>query len=312
MSDPATDWRHYPLTSDLVALVAVAEHGGMGAAARALGLAQPNLSRAVRRLEAQLRLPLVTRASHGSTLTAQGALVVDWARSVLAANQHLVVGTRALAGGHAGPLRVAASQTIAEDLLPRWLAVLHAAEPEVDIALTVANSSEVGRVVSAGGTLGFIESPGLPPTVTVPVHHRTVAVDQLVIVVAPDHPWARAGRPIGLDELLATPLVVREPGSGTRVSFETALAGRAMAPSALELGSNTAVRMAVAAGAGPAVLSELAVRAAVAAGELCAVAVEGLRVERRLRAIWPRDGALPAAAARLVRLAHELGGRPRS
>lgn len=307
MTEPDAAWRHFPLSSDLVALVAVAEHGGMGAAARALDAAQPNLSRAIRRLERALRLPLVTRTSRGSELTAQGALVVDWARDVLAANQRLIAGADALAGGHSGPLRVAASQTIAEDLMPRWLAVLHAAEPGIEIALTVANSSEVGRIVSAGGTLGFIESPGLPPTVTVPVRRRTVAVDRLVIVVPPGHEWARRTRPVSLEELLATPLVVREPGSGTRVSFESALAGRPMAPSALELGSNTAVRVAVAAGAGPAVLSELAVSAAVAAGELRAVMVEGLRVERRLQAIWPRAGHLPATAARLVELASELG-----
>ncbi len=72
-----------------------------------------------------------------------------------------------------------------------------------------------------------------------------------MVVTSPDHPWARRTRPVSLDELLATPLVVREPGSGTRVSFEQAVGAGRLARPAVEVASNAAVRVAVAAGAGP-------------------------------------------------------------
>jgi DNA-binding transcriptional LysR family regulator len=96
---------------------------------------------------------------------------------------------------------------------------------------------------------------------------------------------------------------VREPGSGTRIALEDAMAGR-LAPPAMELPSNAAVRLAVASGVGPAVLSEHAVRASVAAGELRAVMVEGLVVERPLRAVWAAAAGLPAAG--LVEIAARL------
>lgn len=302
-------FRRYPAVSDLVVLVAVAEQHGISAAARALDVAQPNVSRALRRLEHQLQLTLVERTARGSALTADGAVVVDWARRVLEDNQQLVAGAAALGRTHHAQLSIAASQTIAEDLLPRWLAALRAEDPSTQVALTVTNSAEVGRLVSDGGVLGFVESPDLPATITVPVEHRRITTDRLVVVVDPGHDWARRTRPVGLAELAATPLVIRERGSGTRVSLEQALAGHVLAEPALELASNVAIRIAVAAGAGPAVLSEHAVQAAVTAGELRAVMVEGLLVERPLRAVWARNQPPGQGASRLVELATTIEAR---
>ncbi|MFV0453250.1 MAG: LysR family transcriptional regulator [Propioniciclava sp.] len=293
----------YPLTTDLAALTAVARHGGIGAAARSLGWPQPQASRAIRRLEHDLGVPLVHRSARGSTLTAEGSLVVAWANEVLEANEHLVAAAASLRLRRAGALTIAASQTIAEELLPRWLAGLRAEYPRIDIALTVTNSAEVGALVSEGGVLGFVESPEVPETVTVPVHAPVVAHDRLVVVTAPQHPWVRRTRPVGVADVAATPLVVREAGSGTRVSLERALSGLNLAPPALELASNVAVRVAVASGAGPAVLSELAVADAVASGELQAVIVPELEITRPLRALWPKGADLPPPGRRLVALA---------
>ncbi len=292
-----------PPVVDLAILVATAEAGSVSAAARLLGLAQPNASRSLARLERRLGLTLLRRDTRGSALTADGAIIVDWAREVIEAHQRLVAGAAALRRGPANPLNVAASQTIAEELLPRWLTQLRAELPGVDAALTVANSAEVGRLIGTPHVLGFVESPDLPQTITVPVTARTVATDRLVVVVWPDHPWARRTRPISVSELAGTPLVVREAGSGTRVSFERAVADVELAEPALELSSNAAVRVAVAAGAGPAVLSELAVRSAVESGLLRAVMVDGLVVERPLRAVWAAAAPLSAAATRLVEIA---------
>lgn len=294
-----------PSLGDLAVLVAIGEHGGISAGARALGLAQPNASRTLRRLEARFGLPLVRRGARGSVLTDHGVLMADWARDVLRAAEHLEAGAAGLSRGAGGPLRIAASQTIAEALLPRWLGALHAAEPGLRVGLTVGNSDDVGRHVSAGDALGFVESPDLPATITCDVEQLVITTDRLVVVTAPGHPWALRTRPVSLDELAATGLVVREPGSGTRIALEDAMAGR-LAPPAMELPSNAAVRLAVASGVGPAVLSEHAVRASVAAGELRAVMVEGLVVERPLRAVWAAAAGLPAAGRGLVEIAARL------
>jgi DNA-binding transcriptional LysR family regulator len=293
-----------PAVDDLALLVAVAEAGGVGAGARVMGMAQPNASRALRRLERRFGVRLLRRGARGSSLTSEGALVVDWSRAVLEANERLVAGVAALTGPATPSIAVSASMTIAEDLLPRWLAGLRAESPDVRVALTVCNSETVGTRLSTGrDVLGFIESTSLPATLTGPVEHVTVARDRLVVVTAADHPWARRTRPISLAELGATALVVREPGSGTRVSLERALPKGFLSPPAVELGSNAAVRVAVAAGVGPAVLSEHAVASAVHSGELRAVHVDGLVVERPLRAVWLSAAQLPEPARRLVDLA---------
>jgi DNA-binding transcriptional LysR family regulator len=294
---------HYPQIDDLLVLVQTAESGSLSAAARELGLAQPNASRALRRLERRLGVRLFTRGARGSVPTSNGALVIDWARDVVEANRQLLLATAALSQPASAPLRVAASQTIAEELLPGWLAAFRRSQPDVEISLTVANSTEVGRLVGED-VLGFIESPELPGTLPAGASSRTVAADRLVVVVSADHEWARRTRPVSFAEFIATPLVVRELGSGTRVSLEQAVVGRGqLAAPALELASNAAVRVAVAAGAGPAALSELAVRSAVSSGVLRAVMVDGLEVERPLRAVW--IGEPSPATKRLIELAEQ-------
>jgi DNA-binding transcriptional LysR family regulator len=92
--------------------------------------------------------------------------------------------------------------------------------------------------------------------------------------------------------------VHREPTSGTRAALEAALAAHLpLATPVLELSSTSAVRSAVSAGAGPAVLSSLAVQDDLAAGRLVAVAVEGVDLRRSLRAVWPA-GQRPTGPAR--------------
>jgi DNA-binding transcriptional LysR family regulator len=147
-------------------------------------------------------------------------------------------------------------------------------------------------VRSGDAVLGFVEGP----TLATGLQGRVVARDRLVVIVPPDHPWARRRRPLTAAELAATRLVSREPASGTRAALEHAL--RAYAPLAaplLELSTASGVRSAVAAGAGPAVLSNLAIREDIAAHRIVEIPVSGARLDRSLRAVWP---APPATCSR--------------
>jgi DNA-binding transcriptional LysR family regulator len=173
----------------------------------------------------------------------------------------------------------------------------------------VVNSAAVlERVRDERAELGFVESPG--PIVGLAC--RTVLTDELVVVVSPDHPWARRRRPLPPRALASEPLVLREPGSGTRDTLSQALAeiGLGEPSAALELGSSSAVRAAAIAGAAPAVLSRLAVEDAVAAGRLHIVEVDGLDLGRELRAVWlPTRRLSPSARVLLERAAAgEPGG----
>ncbi|AKU16540.1 LysR family transcriptional regulator [Luteipulveratus mongoliensis] len=291
----------WPDLTALALLTAVADHGSLSAGARASGMAQPNASRSVARLERQLGLSLVVRSTQGSTLTPEGLLVVDWARQVLSAATALTEGAATLRSEGAGStLTVAASQTVAEHLLPAWLSALRATHPEVSVTVHVHNTAEVAdHVLTGRTTVGFVEGPSAPRG----THSTVVAQDELVLVVAPTHPWAGRREPVSPDELAATALVTREAGSGTRVALDEALAPRAVTPPALELPSNAAVRVSVAAGTAPAVLSRLAVSDALAAGTLREVPMTGLDLHRSLRAVWGGPRRLHGPAADLVAIA---------
>ena len=298
-----------PDLDTLSLLLEIAASGSLSRAGASRGLSQPAVSARVRGLERLVGFSVLTRSPRGSTLTPEGALLAEWARGVLAAADVLEAGIASLRSDHAARLRVAASLTVAEHLLPGWLVVLASTHPDTAVSLTAGNSDATAAAVLAGeADVGFIEGPDLPAGLSAQV----VAIDRLVVVVAPAHPWAHRRRPVEAEELAATRLVHREPGSGTRTALERALAAfGAPTQPLLELSTSSGVRSAVIAGAGPAVLSDLAVHDDVAAGRLVQVPVSGVDLDRSLRAVWLSARRPIGAAADLLRLAQPQARRPR-
>ncbi|MEU1461881.1 LysR family transcriptional regulator [Streptomyces sp. NPDC005727] len=273
-------------------LLAVARLGSLGAAAREVGITQPAASSRLRSMERQLGVALVDRSPRGSRLTDAGALVTDWARRVVEAAAAFDAGARALRDRRDSRLRVAASMTIAEYLLPGWLLALHAERPDTAVSLLAGNSAKVAELLLDGeADLGFVEGLTLPAG----LDSAVIARDRLIVVTAPGHPWARRRRPLTPSELAATPLILRERGSGTRQVLDTALGG--LARPLIELSSTTAVKASAVSGAGPSVLSELAVGEELAMRRLVRIPVEGVALRRDLRAVWP-TGHRPTGPAR--------------
>ncbi|HEY1818512.1 MAG TPA: LysR family transcriptional regulator [Trebonia sp.] len=308
----------------LRALREVGRHGSIAAAAAVLGVSQQALSARMRTLERAMGITLLARTPSGSHLTEQGRLIVGWAEDVLDAADRLEAGLRSIRSGVSHRLAIAASQTVAEHLVPHWLVELRSIEqgsseqahagqggagqgadyPPTVVELTVANSTGVIELVRGGkAALGFIETPHLP-TDLVTAHLRD---DEMLVVAAPGHPWARRHQPLPLAEVAAAPLVMREAGSGTRVTLTDYLAAQdppLQARIAMELGTSAAVRSAIAMGVGPGVLSRLAVRDDLVLGRLVAVEVEGPPLTRQLTAVWRLDhDPLPPEGARLLAIA---------
>ena len=313
----------------LRALREVGRHGSIAAAAAVLGISQQALSARMRTVERAMGITLLARSPSGSHLTEQGRLIVGWAEDVLDAADRLEAGLRSIRSGVSHRLAIAASQTIAEHLVPHWLVELRNIEqhdpgqgraerngaepgsaeqaggyPPTVVELTVANSTGVLELVRNGKAgIGFIETPHLPADL-VTAHLRD---DEMLVVTAPGHPWARRRRPLPLAEIAATPLVMREAGSGTRDTLTDHLAAQVPplhARIAMELGTSAAVRSAIAMGVGPGVLSRLAVRDDLVLGRLVAVEVAGPPLRRRLTAVWrPDHDPLPPEGARLLAVA---------
>lgn len=289
----------WPDLTVLELVVGVDDYGSLSAASRRVGLAQPNASRSIRVMERQLGMTLLQRSPTGSTLTPQGTVVAHWARRILAETRQMLEATDSLRAERRTALTVAASMTVAEHLVPSWLGTFGRLHPEVRIHLLVHNSAQVFEDVASGACdLGFVESPTIPRT----LHSLTVARDELVVVVRPQHPWTRRRQPISIAELASTSLLVREPGSGTRITLDLALAEYPRAAPLLELGSAAAIRTSVLAGMGPSVMSTLAVADQVKAGEMKIVPVQDLVLHRALRAVWNGPRQLSGPEAELVRL----------
>jgi len=307
----------------LRALREVGRQGSIAAAASVLGVSQQALSARMRTLERATGVTLLARTPSGSHLTEQGRLVVGWAEDVLDAADRLEAGLRSIRSGVSHRLAIAASQTISEHLVPHWLVELRSVEqasveqasadqqsaeqaagyPPTVVELTVANSTGVLDLVRAGkARLGFIETPHLPSDLVT----ERLRDDELLVVTAPGHPWARRRRPLSLAEIARVPLVMREAGSGTRDTLTDHLAAQdpPLRPKvAMELGTSAAVRSAIAAGVGPGVLSRLAVRDDLVLGRLVAVELAGPPLTRQLTAVWKPGDPLPPEGQRLLAVA---------
>ena len=296
-----------PELRSLALLVAVADAGGIGAAARRLGISQPSASEGVRALERRLRLGLVRRGPGGSVLTEQGLVVVELARQVLSAAADLTDAARAMAGEQATQLSVCASLTVAEHLVPQWLVRMAREAPEISIAVRMANSADVVQQVRSGAAaLGFVEGVSAPNG----LRSRTIRTDELLLLVRPDHPWAARRSPLRPRDIAGVPLALREPGSGTREVLEQWLGRDGVRPTpAVEVASTTALVQAALSGVAPTVISGLAVQNETAQGRLVRVPLADAddpdrtgagTLRRRIRAIWRGPGAPGPAATRLL------------
>lgn len=297
----------HPLTLEQLRIfAAVAERQHMTRAAEALDLAQSAVSAAVAGLETRFGTKLFDRIGRGIALTEAGAVFLGEARAVLARAEAAELVLSELGDLKRGTLTLQASQTIASYWLPRHLAAFRQAHPGIEIKLSIGNTAQVAAAVHEGAAeLGFIEGAIDDPALT----SEPVARDQLVVLVPPDHPWAKL-RGFDPRSLAQGEWVLREPGSGTRSVFEAAITGFGIAPTALrvvlELPSNEAVRGAVEAGLGAAALSASVAAPSLEAGLLQAV---DLRLpDRPFSVLRRRERYLSRAAEALIAI---IGGPSR-
>lgn len=254
--------------------IEVAEHGHMTRAAEALGMSQSAASAAVATLEASHQIKLFDRVGRGIRLTETGQIFLREARAVLDRASMARSVLQDLAGYPAGPVDIAASQTIATYWLPRRLAAFHAANPRVRLNVVIRNTQEVESAVVEGEVnVGLVEGPTQHPSLI----RRQIDRDHMVLVVASDQPPLPVDASGRLD-LRAMTWVIREAGSGTRRALEDLAMREGQSLDDLKiflvLPSNEAVREAIEAGAGATIISRHVVASAIAAGKLIEIPIE--------------------------------------
>ncbi|GFN24227.1 LysR family transcriptional regulator [Thermanaeromonas sp. C210] len=271
--------------SHIRAFCTVAQVKSMSEAARILHISQSSLSYQIQLLENDLEAELFTRTNKGVELTELGEIVYEYGQTLLQLVENM---KRDLANWKSGHERliVGASSTIGSYALPCTIYTFKEKYPEANIRLLVANREEtIRRLLERTVDLGLIEGPvEVPGLVT-----RGVAEDELLLIVPSS--WPSSGS-IGLEELRRLPLIIREEGSGTRQTIEKALGEHGLSLRdlniVLELNSNDAIKSAIRAGHGVALLSRLTVRAELSTGALKALKVEGISFRTTFTIVYPQ------------------------
>lgn len=290
--------------------IAVAEREHVTAAAKALNLTQSAVSNALAALEAEYDVRLFDRVGRNVVLNSAGRAFLPEARAVLS-RAHMAAGVLTdLSSLRKGSLSVFASQTIATAWLPQRLVAFHKAYPGIALDVSIGNTEEVSRAVSEGlAEIGLVE--GVVDNALLSL--ETVGFDRLTILVRPDHPWSSRAVLRG-EDLLSTPWVLREAGSGTRSTLEAALRAAGADPDALSvtmvLPTNEMVLAAAEAGAGATALSEHIARRPLAAGTL--VTAPFSLGERPFVMLRHGDRYRSRASDAFARLCREPGAPPPS
>ena len=236
-------------------------------AAQRLNMTQSAVSAAITALETRHGVALFDRVGRSIALNGVGRRFMKEAQTVLASARAAEAALADLSGLMHGEISIMASQTVGGHWLPARLVAFRQIWPGIRLDMRIGNTAEVSEAVAEGrAELGLIEWPSPRRGLTM----RPLAQDEMIVAVAPSHPWAERQQPVG--NLAESVWVVREPGSGTRLAFEEMIAreglGVADLEIALTLPGNMAVIGAVAAGLGATLVSRSAVEASLAAGLL--------------------------------------------
>jgi DNA-binding transcriptional LysR family regulator len=280
---------------------AVADAGGFTKASELLHLSQPAVSKAVQTLERDLAMPLLERGPRAIRLTDAGIALFARARELFAVERVTEEELRTLRGLEGGRVRIGASTTIATYLLPPVLADFRTRHPAVKLRLVSANTRAIAALVLERRVdVALVEGPVGDARFEL----RRWRADELVVIVPAGHRLARR-RSVQLAQLAAEPFIVRERGSGTRDVAERAfLAHGIQPPIALTLASTEAIKQAVAAGLGLAVVSRAAASDQIALGHLAALRIAGFEMRRDLTELRLRGRTLGAPAEAFARLLH--------
>lgn len=280
---------------------AVAETGSVTLGAERLLVSQPAVSKQIKQLERVLQTRLFERHAKGVALTPAGELLANYARRVFALTAEAETALGDLSAMRRGRLTIGASPVLGTYLLPQALVYFRQRFPGVELRPQIEEADALeARLADSDMDFAVTEqAPASPPD----LEGTSFGTDELSVIAPPDHPLARK-RSVEPQALAGEAFVIPEaagasPGGQSPTERTLADIG-ARADSVLALGSTEAVKQAVAAGLGLAVVPRLAIRNELAAGRLREVRVAGLPTRRPLYVVRRRGRHESKAAAAFV------------
>lgn len=266
---------------------AVAKHLNFRRAAEELCLTQPAVTLQIKALEQDLGVQLFDRSGAHIVLTPAGAMLLKYAGRIEKLEAETLAALAQFSGGQRGELRIGASLTIAQYILPHLLGAFQRQHPQVRPIVTTCNTEQVLEALVAHEVeVGFIEGP----TMRRDVRTEAFLEDELVLMAPPAHEWSERGY-VDPEELTHERLLLRERGSGTRRVVELALQKAGLKLKHLNLGmefdSSEGIITAVEAGLGVGFASLWSINKELQAGSLRVVPIRGIQIKRPLSLAHP-------------------------
>lgn len=270
----------------------VASLGSFSKAAEELLISQPAVSIQVRELEESLGSPLLHRLRRGLQLTDTGEAVYGYTKRIFSLAEEMQSAVQDIQGLSAGKLTIGSSTTPGEYILPWAIGKFRQKYPGVEVSLSISNTQTVvekiyNRELDMGMAGAAVNLKGLKSF--------TYVSDEIVVIAAPTHALA-AKEKVDIEDLNDQDFILREQGSATRRTAEECLSQYGLSfKVVMDLGSNEAVKRAVAAGLGLGMVSRLAVTPDTVAGFIKVIDVDGWDCRRPLTVFYREDRHLPSA-----------------
>lgn len=264
----------------LTVFYTVAKRLSFTKAAAELFVTQPAVTKHIQELEHQFGTALFDRRGNQVSLTAAGSLLLRHAETIMATYRQLTFDMNALKGEPGGTLRLGASSTVAQYVIPPVLARFHEQSADVAISLLSGNTEQIEQALLSNDIdLGLVEGR----THHSDIRYTSFVKDELVLICRPDHPLAIRDE-ITLDELRNVPIVLRERGSGSLEVVEHALRGVGVRLTDLtvemQLGSTESIKSYLSSSRCMAFISVFAVQNELHTGTLKVLDVQGLTIQR--------------------------------
>ena len=282
--------------------LAVVEHKSFVRAGQALHVGQSTVSFHVKALEQRVGATLLERGRGSVEPTAAGRILQPYAERIVGLCDEAAARLRAGENGEVGRLVLAASTIPGEYLLPALLAELRRRHPGIRVEMSVSDSEKaISALLAKEADLALVGSKPRDRRLAA----STFAADEIVLVGPAPNPFAPEGR-LSLKQLREVPLILREPGSGTRGAIARILPHLGEQAAALRVDSSEAAKRCVQHGLGLAFLSRQAVASEVAAGLFQVVDLPGTPVRRTFYVVRNRAVSPSAAARAFLELANQL------
>lgn len=272
-------------------------------AAEELHLTQPSVSMQMKKLEEAVGMPLFEQIGKRIFLTDAGSALHITCREIFSRLDHFEMLTADMRGMKKGHLRVAVVTT-AKYFAPRLLGPFCQKYPGVEVSLKVTNRERVLERIAEN--LDDLYIMGQPPD-GLDLHAEPFLANPLVALASRAHPLA--GQPhVRLERFIEEPFILREPGSGTRIALERLLEAHTLKPKIrMELGSNEAIKQAIAGGLGVSVLSQHTLALEGRMSELAILDVEGFPIVRQWHVAYAKDKRLSVIAETFLAFLREAG-----